>query len=254
MTEVYRCFYLPTKAEVSPMDYPVTMQDNCASEYSYPVANNNYGLPTNTYQQHYGGWNAPSPVSTPEYVDMNTLNYSSAPHQYQQQVHEYQSHPNLLSPPLSCAESVSSSVVSGAEVPAVRVKRKYTRRPKKAVEEPSFLDCTATHSPTSLHESHDFEEVHSRLVDSGDGLVEGEESMGASTGRKKRGKAVPPTIKKKRRLAANARERRRMEGLNQAFDRLRQYLPSLSNDQQLSKHETLQMAQTYITALYELLE
>ena len=45
-----------------------------------------------------------------------------------------------------------------------------------------------------------------------------------------------------------------MEGLNQAFDRLRQFLPSLSNDQQLSKHETLQMAQTYITALYDLLE
>ena len=65
---------------------------------------------------------------------------------------------------------------------------------------------------------------------------------------------MPPTVKKKRRLAANARERRRMEGLNQAFDRLRQFLPSLSNDQQLSKHETLQMAQTYITALYDLLE
>ena len=70
----------------------------------------------------------------------------------------------------------------------------------------------------------------------------------------RRGRPVPPTVKKKRRLAANARERRRMEGLNQAFDRLRQFLPSLSNDQQLSKHETLQMAQTYITALYDLLE
>ena len=74
------------------------------------------------------------------------------------------------------------------------------------------------------------------------------------SGRRRRGRTVPPTIKKKRRLAANARERRRMQNLNQAFDRLRQYLPSLSNDRQLSKHETLQMAQTYITALYELLE
>lgn len=64
---------------------------------------------------------------------------------------------------------------------------------------------------------------------------------------------VSPVIMRKRRLAANARERRRMQNLNQAFDRLRTYLPSLGNDRQLSKYETLQMAQTYITALYDLL-
>lgn len=59
---------------------------------------------------------------------------------------------------------------------------------------------------------------------------------------------------KKRRLAANARERRRMQSLNKAFDRLRTVLPTLGNDRQLSKYETLQMAQTYITALYDLLQ
>lgn len=59
---------------------------------------------------------------------------------------------------------------------------------------------------------------------------------------------------KKRRLAANARERKRMEHLNDAFDRLRQYLPKLENNQKLSKHETLQMAQTYITELDQLLK
>ncbi|XP_052890189.1 basic helix-loop-helix transcription factor amos-like [Anopheles moucheti] len=70
----------------------------------------------------------------------------------------------------------------------------------------------------------------------------------------KRGSVVPVVVRKKRRLAANARERKRMKGLNEAFDRLRQYLPSLGNDRQLSKHETLQMAQSYITALAELLD
>lgn len=59
---------------------------------------------------------------------------------------------------------------------------------------------------------------------------------------------------RKRRLAANARERRRMQNLNQAFDRLRTYLPQLGQDRQLSKYETLQMAQTYISALYDLLD
>lgn len=67
-------------------------------------------------------------------------------------------------------------------------------------------------------------------------------------------KVIPPVIRRKRRLAANARERKRMHALNEAFDRLRQYLPTIGNDRQLSKHETLQMAQSYITALSELLK
>ncbi|KFB35267.1 AGAP007824-PA-like protein [Anopheles sinensis] len=64
---------------------------------------------------------------------------------------------------------------------------------------------------------------------------------------------VQPEVVKKRRLAANARERRRMNSLNDAFDRLRDVVPSLGNDRKLSKFETLQMAQTYIAALNELL-
>lgn len=65
---------------------------------------------------------------------------------------------------------------------------------------------------------------------------------------------VTPLVLRKRRLAANARERRRMQNLNQAFDRLRTFLPQLGQDRQLSKYETLQMAQTYIMALYDILE
>lgn len=67
-------------------------------------------------------------------------------------------------------------------------------------------------------------------------------------------RATSPTIVKKRRLAANARERRRMNGLNEAFDRLREVIPSLGEDHKLSKFETLQMAQTYISALCDLLD
>jgi hypothetical protein len=76
----------------------------------------------------------------------------------------------------------------------------------------------------------------------------------SKTQRKRKTKQIAPIVKKKRRLAANARERRRMQNLNEAFDRLRQYLPSLGNDRQLSKHETLQMAQSYISALCDLLD
>jgi len=66
--------------------------------------------------------------------------------------------------------------------------------------------------------------------------------------------SLSPTVAKKRRLAANARERRRMNGLNEAFDRLREAIPmSMDDDHKLSKYETLQMAQSYISALCNLL-
>lgn len=90
------------------------------------------------------------------------------------------------------------------------------------------------------------------------GMDHPENARIASGGRggdpRRRAKYVNSTIVRKRRLAANARERRRMQNLNKAFDRLRAYLPSLGNDRQLSKYETLQMAQSYITALYDLLQ
>lgn len=72
---------------------------------------------------------------------------------------------------------------------------------------------------------------------------------------RKRGacKAPGKEVVKQRRIAANARERRRMHSLNVAFDKLREVVPAFSSDRKLSKYETLQMAQSYIGALQELL-
>ncbi|XP_029969953.1 protein atonal homolog 1b [Salarias fasciatus] len=67
------------------------------------------------------------------------------------------------------------------------------------------------------------------------------------------GKAGHVGPQRHRRVAANARERRRMHGLNKAFDELRSVIPSLENEKKLSKYDTLQMAQIYITELSELL-
>ncbi|KAF4533433.1 hypothetical protein B566_EDAN001158 [Ephemera danica] len=50
---------------------------------------------------------------------------------------------------------------------------------------------------------------------------------GLGSGRRKNERPPSPAVVKKRRLAANARERRRMNGLNEAFDRLREVIPSL---------------------------
>lgn len=64
---------------------------------------------------------------------------------------------------------------------------------------------------------------------------------------------VTPDVMKKRRLAANARERRRMNSLNDAYEKLRDVLPNFGPDKKLSKFETLQMAQTYMNELKEIL-
>lgn len=85
-------------------------------------------------------------------------------------------------------------------------------------------------------------------------LEDSSEDVESEGSGKRRGRATSAAVLRRRRLAANARERRRMQNLNKAFDRLRGHLPSLGADRQLSKYETLQMAQTYIAALYELLQ
>ena len=72
-------------------------------------------------------------------------------------------------------------------------------------------------------------------------------------GRKKN--LYPPTqvVMKHRRSMANARERRRMNGLNDAFERLREVVPNVNSEQKMSKIETLLVAQTYIKALAKLM-
>ncbi|KPP56557.1 neurogenic differentiation factor 6-A-like [Scleropages formosus] len=58
---------------------------------------------------------------------------------------------------------------------------------------------------------------------------------------------------KLRRMEANARERNRMHGLNNALDSLRRVVPCYSKTQKLSKIETLRLAKNYIWALSEIL-
>ncbi|KAM8923865.1 transcription factor ATOH7 [Pelodytes ibericus] len=95
-------------------------------------------------------------------------------------------------------------------------------------------------SDTSLHE----DDSSSSEFQGEDKLTHGS-PLGCMTGR------VEGSTK--RRLAANARERRRMQGLNTAFDSLRKVVPQWGEDKKLSKYETLQMALSYIMALDRIL-
>ena len=71
---------------------------------------------------------------------------------------------------------------------------------------------------------------------------------------------LTPAGVKKRRKDANARERKRMNGLNEAFERLRDAVPAAPGEEEtadknkkLSKMDTLQMANLYIRHLVTLL-
>ena len=87
-------------------------------------------------------------------------------------------------------------------------------------------------------------------------------STSSAGGKQRKGKGgrkknlYPPTqaVMKHRRNMANARERRRMNGLNDAFDRLREVVPNVNSEQKMSKIETLLVAQTYIKALAKLMD
>uniref|UniRef100_A0A182MR60 BHLH domain-containing protein n=1 Tax=Anopheles culicifacies TaxID=139723 RepID=A0A182MR60_9DIPT len=169
-----------------------------------------------------------------------------------------------LSPPLPTVQVQSSETIGNIApiAPSTNLpvkKRQYNRKPKVKSDPTKGAETDATSRtdlscltlqktfPKSTDAQGTIGSTNTTTTPTSTGNIVG------VIGKRKR-KQVPPQIKKKRRLAANARERKRMQNLNDAFDRLRQYLPSLGNDRQLSKHETLQMAQTYITALCDLLQ
>ncbi|KAJ1100299.1 hypothetical protein NDU88_005385 [Pleurodeles waltl] len=56
------------------------------------------------------------------------------------------------------------------------------------------------------------------------------------------------------RQAANVRERRRMQSINQAFEGLRSHIPTLPYEKRLSKVDTLRLAIGYINFLSELVQ
>ncbi|KAG2467715.1 NDF4 factor, partial [Polypterus senegalus] len=95
-------------------------------------------------------------------------------------------------------------------------------------------------------------------------LDEGEQDENEENGAEKTPKRRGPKKKKMtkarverfqaRRIKANARERSRMHGLNDALDNLRRVMPCYSKTQKLSKIETLRLARNYIWALSEVLE
>lgn len=243
MMDMYRYVYIPSATSLSDKSSLPEMQ-------SYHPNHENLQNYLSPYEMmHCGasdGYQTASPdslrSSSPEYISIG------APDTYHV--------PTFPDSTMTCINT-GTGVYKDQPV-TEKPKRKYTKKTNVDSKTPSIKiepnSCVSNSSlikvESSGFDSHDYS---SASEESSISQSNNETCPNNKTSKKRRGKMVPPVVKKKRRLAANARERRRMQNLNTAFDRLRQYLPSLGNDRQLSKHETLQMAQTYITALCELL-
>lgn len=229
---MYRYYYIPCKEESSSDVYLGNNFDNSVNQGFVPQMR---------YETSYSdGWHSPSSASlrstSPEYLSLNS--------------------PVCNNQNIKTEIIIQPSVLLTNDKPVK--KRSYTKKiNNKTVlkKEPDFEYEADNMTAMPLFD----ELTSSDLVDSDStdevAAYNNETNCGSEvSGKKRRGKQVSSVVKRKRRLAANARERRRMQNLNSAFDKLREYLPQLGNDRQLSKHETLQMAQSYITALYDLLQ
>ena len=113
-------------------------------------------------------------------------------------------------------------------------------------------------SPLPNYESHAFQEAIPENYISTPTASQNNNNKAAQRkgkgGRKKNLHPPTPVIMKHRRNMANARERKRMNGLNDAFERLREVVPNVNTEQKMSKIETLLVAQTYIKALAKLMD
>ncbi|XP_055906321.1 protein atonal [Eupeodes corollae] len=287
-SEVFRYYYTTSddlqslKAQTEPFFNPM-------AAYNGNVQFQNQGF-CNFEHASSDGWNTPSPASyrspSPEYVDLNTIYNgqviaasTAAQSHMPLDILNHQNHQmSMLPQELSPNQVTGSSNIGTCKVATKKraYNRKTTTTTTTTAPIPKLQSSEeAVYSDMIPEDLNHFNFNESGIFDdsvSDDDMMMFQDDFGASAsqsdnstyemdgtttdgqnGKKRRGKQVSPVVKKKRRLAANARERRRMQNLNQAFDRLRQYLPCLGNDRQLSKHETLQMAQTYISALGDLL-
>ena len=120
------------------------------------------------------------------------------------------------------------------------------------------------HLATSDCESSDFMSIQDEIetMASGSSFESTSSVTSSMTSSKKktrasRARAKSPALilklKKNRRMKANDRERNRMHSLNAALERLRLVLPNASEENKLTKIETLRFAKNYIWTLSQTL-
>lgn len=274
-SDLCRYYFIPCKDELQSYEdlqqhhQQQQQQPTIQLDHYNTLKNLNLNVNVNTYQSvgHYpdssysDGWHSPSPSSfrssSPEYLNLTAREYDL--HQPQIIVPEIvNTTTTIIKPPKKRAYTKKSTVKKSPQnvtvAAAAIMKSEVSDKNFNFDDSLSAIDDDDDVDDDDMLSSDEFISIDEFGSTSTMTPPSTSEAGMTGTTKKRRNKQVPPVVKKKRRLAANARERKRMQNLNNAFDKLRQYLPSLGNDRQLSKHETLQMAQTYITALCDLLD
>ena len=123
----------------------------------------------------------------------------------------------------------------------------YSSSSSEIEEKPEFEDFSNSFSPNPEKESDCMEKSQNPVVLNGNFKTKWQRKRAYEM-------TLPLHIRQKRRSAANARERKRMTNLNDAFEKLRGILPNHHRDRPLSKMEALQLAQNYIKELTSTLE
>lgn len=168
----------------------------------------------------------------------------------------------LLSQPYEFEMYVNSASPAGSTCSSVNCGREdtYWQSSPASLGSPSDLSSSTTSESAVLSdleeilESYNDAPSHGTEVPHGAIRTSSTKAPRSKPYDKDRPKDAPRDVQRKRRLAANARERRRMNNLNDAFDNLRSVIPGMKGQRQLSKYETLQMAQSYIQALQDILD
>jgi transcription factor 1a len=113
------------------------------------------------------------------------------------------------------------------------------------------------HSSSETSNSNDFEEEDDGEEEGDDDMLgdsplsgmSDQENSGRSSRRRRR---RCPQQQIQQRQAANMRERKRMQSINDAFEGLRAHIPTLPYEKRLSKVDTLKLAIGYINFLADL--
>ncbi|XP_030846558.1 pancreas transcription factor 1 subunit alpha [Strongylocentrotus purpuratus] len=109
------------------------------------------------------------------------------------------------------------------------------------------------HQPTAYHQySHPYDRNVFEPLNQSYGRRPFQHEGGKATRRRRKPKC--PTQQVRQRQAANLRERKRMSSINDAFEGLREHIPTLPYEKRLSKVDTLRLAIGYINFLAEMIE
>lgn len=118
---------------------------------------------------------------------------------------------------------------------------------------PNFFE--GSHTTNSSTSSSDFFFGNDNSSDDSDvysGFNSDQENNEEKNRQKKTRRLKCASQQAQQRQAANLRERRRMQSINEAFEGLRSHIPTLPYEKRLSKVDTLKLAISYITFLGEM--